>query len=210
MRIEVKEPNKKDNIIFTASLALVILGGIIAFGGAQNKQSVANPDISEDSLAPVISGHTLPESDPMRLRISKINVDASFVELGLSPNNEIEVPKSFERVGWYVHGPTPGELGPAVVLGHVDSYQGPAVLFYLGQLEPGDTIEIDREDGTTATFRVDKLERYPQSNFPTSLVYGDIDHAGLRLITCSGSYDRQQQRYDQNLIVYASLVEPED
>lgn len=209
MEIELKKDNKKEHLILIGSIALIVIGGVIAFGGAQDKQSVTDPVLPEGSLAPITTGLLLPESNPTRLRIPKIGVDASFVDLGLADNNEIEVPQSFEKVGWYIHGPTPGELGPAVILGHVDSYKGPAVLFYLGQLEPGDTIEIDREDGSTATFRVDKLERYPQSSFPTSLVYGDIDHAGLRLITCSGSYDRELQRYDSNLIVYASLVDTE-
>jgi len=80
------------------------------------------------------------------------------------------------------------------------------VFFGLGQLEIGDRIEVDREDGKTAIFQVDKIERYPQSDFPTSLVYGDIDYAGIRLITCSGSFDAQLQRYDSNLIVYGSLI----
>jgi len=208
MEVNIRK-SSREHLIFAASIALIILGGVIAFGGIQNKQSITDSVLPEGSLTPVATGYILSESDPTRLRISKIGVDASFVDLGLAPNNEIEVPRSFEKVGWYIHGPTPGELGPAVILGHVDSYAGPAVLFYLGQLEPGDTIEVDREDGSTATFRVDKLERYPQSSFPTSLVYGDIDHSGLRLITCSGSYDRELQRYDHNLIVYASLIETE-
>lgn len=157
-------------------------------------------------LEPAVTGPVLSESAPTRLRIPAIHVDASFVELGLDANKEIEVPKSYEEVGWYTHGPTPGELGPAIVLGHVDSYQGPAVFFALGQLKPGDTAEITRADGTIATFRVDKLEKYEQANFPTDLVYGNIPYAGLRLITCTGSYDKGTQRYDYNLVVYASLV----
>jgi len=150
---------------------------------------------------------TLSQSIPTRLYIPDIGVDTTFVSLGLKNNYEIETPKTFDQVGWYVYGPTPGELGPSVILGHVDSYEGPAVFFSLGQLEPGDEIDVTREDGSVAVFEVEKLERYLQSNFPTSLVYGDIDYAGLRLITCSGSYDHQQLRYDHNLIVYAALVE---
>jgi len=206
MRLDIKKVKSQD-VLFIVSLVLVILGGVIAFGGAKDKQSISDPILPEGSLAPITLGYTLPKSSPTRLRIPKIDIDTPFVELGLARNNEIEVPKGYEEVGWYGHGPTPGELGPAVVLGHVDSYMGPAVFFYLGQLEPGDTIEVDREDGSVAVFRVDKLERYPQSSFPTSLVYGDIDHAGLRLITCTGSYDKELKRYDSNLIVYASLIE---
>jgi len=191
-------------IVTSVSLSLIIIGLILIFGGFSNTGSSI---FSKDTIEPAVIGETLNESNPVRLKIPALNIDTTFVELGIQGNDEIEIPKGYNEVGWYKHGPTPGELGPAVVLGHVDSYSGPAVFFYLGRLDPGDTIWIEREDGTTAIFRVDKLERYPQSNFPTSLVYGDINHAGLRLITCSGSYDREQQRYDSNLIVYASLIE---
>lgn len=144
---------------------------------------------------------------PDRIRIPKIGVDAVFEEpLGVDSSREIEVPAGYETVGYYKHGPTPGELGPSVVLGHVDSYQGPAVFYSLGQLEEGDTIEIDRDDGTTAVFAVERLERHAQSGFPTKQVYGDLDYAGLRLITCSGTFDRGIQRYSHNLIVFARLV----
>jgi len=188
-------------------VALLVLGGIavgLRFFVPDSTQIAA---VEENLSAAVSDVITLPEAEPVRLRISKIGVDVSFVELGVTENQEIEIPTGYEEVGWYKHGPTPGELGPAVVLGHVDSKDGPAVFFSLGQLNPGDRVEIDRDDGTTAEFEVKTLERYEQKNFPTSLVYGDIDHAGLRLITCSGSYDRESKRYDHNLVVYAELVE---
>lgn len=144
---------------------------------------------------------------PLRLRIPDISVDTHFVDLGLQENGEVEIPEGYEEVGWYTYGPTPGELGPAVVLGHVDSYKGPGVFLFLGQLAPGDYIYVDREDSTTATFRVTALERHDRAEFPTDRVYGDIDHAGLRLVTCSGTFDKQTQEYDRVLVVYAVLVE---
>ncbi len=149
----------------------------------------------------------LPEAQPVTLRIPAIEVNASFeAPLRRQENGEIEVPEAYDTVAYYEYGPTPGELGPAVVLGHVDSYEGPAVLFRLGQLEPGDEILIEREDGTVATFAVTKLERHDQAEFPTREVYGDIDHAGLRLITCTGVYDHGSLRYSHNLIVFAELM----
>ncbi|MEX2054342.1 MAG: class F sortase [Candidatus Colwellbacteria bacterium] len=193
------------------ALVLITIGIIFLAQALINTYLIRNPTLPDESLDPG-AARVLSESAPVRLQIPSIGVDASFVELGLAPNNEIEiaVPETYTEVGWYIHGPTPGELGPAVVLGHVNSYRGPAVFFSLGQLNPGDTIEIEREDGSLAVFRVDKLEGYPQSSFPTTLVYGDIEYAGLRLITCSGSYDRELQRYDSNLIVYASLIDETD
>jgi len=192
-------------------LGVLFMFGLIAVG-VQSIVQEARYVPAEQQVAAVAesvdgSSLALPEAQPVRLRIPTIGVDTSFVELGVDENREIEVPKSFDTVGWYKYGPTPGELGPAVVLGHVDTKTGPAVFYSLGQLNPGDKVEIDREDGSTAVFEVRTLERYEQDSFPTSLVYGDIDHAGLRLITCSGVFNRDSQRYDQNLVVYAELVE---
>ncbi len=149
----------------------------------------------------------LVESTPVRLRIPRIELDVPFVApLGLAQNGEVEVPTSFTEVGWYKYSPTPGELGPSVVLGHVDSVSGPAVFYSLGQVEVGDEILVEREDASIARFVVERLERYEQVEFPTESVYGNIDHAGIRLITCSGTFDRDRDRYTHNLVVYGRLV----
>jgi sortase (surface protein transpeptidase) len=168
---------------------------------------------ADQVLAPVeeatgiVEGPVLLESAPVRLRIPSINLDTDFeAPLGLKENGEIEVPDGYESVAYYKNGPTPGELGPSVILGHVDSYEGPAVFFGIGQLKEGDEIEVEREDGTVAVFAVTSLERHAQSGFPTAKVYGDLNHAGLRLITCSGFYDKDALRYTHNLIVFAKLV----
>ena len=191
-------------LLITLAVVVLLGGGVLVF---KNLPQDFFFGLKQDiQLARV--GPTLSESKPLLLRIPALNINAPIIELGLQDNKEIEIPEGYEEVGWYRHGPTPGELGPAVVVGHVDSYEGAAVFYSLGQLKPGDLIEIDREDGTTALFEVKILERYPQDDFPTEKVYGNIDHAGLRLITCSGSYDREAERYNRNLVVYASLVEP--
>ncbi len=149
-----------------------------------------------------------PRSEPVNIRIPKLGMDTSFVApLGLNEDQTVSVPDSFEKVGWYKNGATPGEIGPSVILGHVDSYKGPAVFYHLGQLTIGDTVEVTREDGTVAIFEVEKLERYDQDKFPTELVYGQIDYPGLRLVTCSGTFNRAEQRYTKNLVVYARLRE---
>ena len=154
-----------------------------------------------------VEGATLARSLPTRIKIPRLKLDVPFSQpLGLSQNGEVDVPKDYASVGYYKNGPTPGELGPAVVLGHVDSYQGPAVFFSLGQLKEGDEINIERADGTVATFAVTEMERNEQSNFPTQKVYGNLNYAGLRLITCTGIYSHDQKRYSHNLIVYAKLT----
>jgi sortase (surface protein transpeptidase) len=191
----------------TASILLVVLI-ILAIYVFLTKNQVNTEGSTESNIANSNNAVVIAKALPVKLRIPSLSVQTSFTEpLGLMPNNEIEVPDSYTEVGWYKYGPAPGELGPAVVVGHVDSYKGPAVFFSLGQLVLGDTIEVEREDGSVAIFEVTELERPRQSAFPTAKVYGDIDHAGLRLITCSGIYIKGQQRYTHNLIVYAKLKE---
>lgn len=147
-------------------------------------------------------------SVPVELTIPSIELTAEFTDpVGVLENGEIAVPEDFERIAYYEYGPMPGELGPAVVLGHVDSYLGPAVFYSLGQVHEGDEIIIAREDGSELVFEVERLERHLQAGFPTEQVYGDIPYAGLRLITCSGLYSHDSQRYSHNLIVFARLKE---
>jgi sortase (surface protein transpeptidase) len=144
----------------------------------------------------------------MQLSIPSVNISAPFeAPLGLTERGTVAIPEAYTTVGWYKYGPTPGALGPSVVLGHVDSVDGPAVFFSLGQVNIGDNILIDREDGSTVVFEITELERIRQGDFPTQKVYGNIPYAGIRLITCTGIYDKGVQRYSHNLIVYGTLKE---
>jgi hypothetical protein len=160
------------------------------------------------SAAPVL----LPRSEPVRLDIDAIGVHTSLIQLGLNPDGTVEVPsldtkEEANEAGWYDGSPTPGELGPAVILGHIDSARfGPAVFYDLAALLPGDRVDVTRADGTRVTFQVDSVARYPKDDFPSEAVYGDIDHAGLRLITCGGTFDKAAHSYTDNTVVYASAV----
>lgn len=116
------------------------------------------------------------------------------------------MPTDFADAGWYVGAPTPGQLGPAVILGHIDSYRGPAVFFRLAALRPGDQITVNRADRTDAVFSVDAIRQYPKNHFPTKDVYGDIGYAGLRLISCGGQFDKAARSYDDNIVVFAHLT----
>lgn len=183
-------------------LLAVIVGAVAISWKEENQESVAQEEKIYTEPAEPLSG-----SDPVRLRIPDISVNTNFVPLGLQDNGEIETPEGYTEVGWYTNGPTPGEIGPSVVLGHVDSHDGPGVFMYLGQLKEGDVVYVDRKDGTTATFRVTALERYNRDEFPTQKVYGDLPYAGIRLITCSGTYDYETLAYSRVLVVYGELVE---
>lgn len=152
----------------------------------------------------------LPAAAPVSLTIPAIDVTSALSTLGRSPDGTVEVPSLEDPeagAGWFRDSPTPGTLGPSVILGHVDSRQfGPGVFYDLRDLQPGDTVEINRADGTVAVFAVDGVETVPKTSFPTLKVYGNIDHAGLRLITCGGDFDESARGYDDNVIAFATLV----
>lgn len=149
----------------------------------------------------------LNKSEPVRLLISDVGIDAPLTSVGKRSDNTLEVPKETNTPGWYRLSPTPGELGPSVIVGHVDSESGPAVFWRLRELAPGKIIEIKRADASQARFEVVSVRQFEQNNFPTQEVYGNIDHAGLRLITCGGTFNRITRHYSHNTVVYAKLVE---
>lgn len=129
-----------------------------------------------------------------------------MVPLALEADGTIEVPSDFSQAGWWVDGPEPGEVGPSVILGHVDSRRGPAVFFDLLELRPGDAVHVDRSDGTTVTYIVERTEQHPKDAFPTQAVYGPTDEPVLRLVTCGGTFDRDRRSYDDNVVVFATLA----
>lgn len=183
----------------------VVAGIVVVFLVPYGIRLMSNQN-PQDAITSVPVESPFSRQLPVKLEIPAISLDTTFVPpLGLNPDKTVSVPDSFTEVGWYKNGASPGEVGPAVILGHVDSKDGPAVFVSLGQLKEGDEVNVTRADGTVATFVVTKLVRYPQDNFPTLDVYGPTDDATLRLVTCTGVYDRGEQRYSHNLVVYATL-----
>jgi len=153
-----------------------------------------------------IVGPVLPAAEPVTVSIPRIDVDSALVRLGLDGTGAMEVPRDPATAGWYHRGPTPGALGPAVIAGHVTWDQVPAVFFRLAQLRRGDQVEVTRSDDRVAVFRVTRVTRFAKSRFPTRAVFGGIDHAGLRLITCGGDFDQRSHRYRDNVVAFATLV----
>lgn len=142
---------------------------------------------------------------PVRLRIPAIGVDSALIDLGLTDDGTMEVPPGGFPAGWYTGAPTPGELGPAIIAGHVDKL-GPAVFYNLRKLKPGELITVTRKDGSTPVFRVTRVATFAKAQFPTKQVYGNIDGAGLRLITCGGSYNSRSGHYEDNIVAFADLA----
>ncbi|MFC8416071.1 class F sortase [Streptomyces coelicoflavus] len=150
----------------------------------------------------------LPPSPPDRVRIPAIGVDAPLTGLGLTSAGSLDVPPAEKKnlAGWYEAGTTPGETGTAILAGHVDNAEGPAVFYRLGALEKGAGIEVDRRDGGVAVFTVDAVEVYAADAFPDEKVYGAADRPELRVITCGGPYSRSTG-YQGNVVVFAHLTD---
>ncbi|TCK63455.1 class F sortase [Curtobacterium sp. PhB136] len=155
----------------------------------------------QDPAAPAAKS----DATPTRVTIPAIGVDASLEDLHRGSAGELDPPKGWDNAGWFSDGIVPGEVGPAVIAGHVDSPTSAAVFFRLDELVSGDEIHVAMSDGSTRTFTVQDTERASKSAFPTSDVYGTTPTPQLRLITCDGTFDTATGHYTDNLIVFASL-----
>ncbi|MFG2100514.1 class F sortase [Micromonospora echinaurantiaca] len=147
-----------------------------------------------------------PAGPPSRVRVPRIGVDAPLTVLGLDATGALAAPAGFDTAGWYGGGPAPGDPGPAVIAGHLDSRDGPAVFARLGELRPGDRVQVWR-GGRVVAFRVTGTLRAGKDRFPTTAVYGPTPGPELRLVTCGGDFDRRRGHYRDNLVVFA-VAEP--
>ena len=200
----------------TLLVGLGVVAGIVAFIAGVGPQ--AGPALWVDpvwTVPPVAGGSCVfpPCAEPTfvgaptRLRIPAIDVDTPLERLVTDAQRRLNPPKSYERAGWWQQGTPPGDIGPAVIAGHVDSYTGPAVFARLYALKAGDVVEVDR-GGVWVRFRVTTVERYPKNDFPTGRVYDPTPSAELRLITCGGEFDPTKRSYRDNIVVYAILAGP--
>jgi sortase (surface protein transpeptidase) len=198
-----------------AALAAVLVSGCGGGPGrspAMASSSRGGPTATAQAHEPpgVAGFHSVRTYDqlalPVRLQIPAIDVSTPLVKLGRLPDGSLEVPKAWDTAGWYDQGPRPGQPGPAIILGHVDSKTGPAVFYQLRALRPGDIVRVGLADGRTLTFRVQRLQRYPKDEFPTEAVYFPTLDRDLRLITCGGDFDYARDSYVDNIVVYATLV----
>jgi sortase family protein len=194
--------------------ALVVLGVLVTMvlSGAQPGTGgivpASRPAAAAAAGLPVAGGFRSPRTyptvaAPVRLRIPALHVSSSLQYLGLQPDGTVTVPGRPDVAGWYKGGPRPGQPGPAVILGHVDSRAGPGVFFNLYRLKAGTAVLVDRADGSIVTFRVTKVSRVSKTRFPTDLVYTPTLQPTLRLVTCGGSFDYARRSYRDNVIVYA-------
>ncbi|CAM5413956.1 hypothetical protein GCM10010329_77420 [Streptomyces spiroverticillatus] len=214
--------NRRRRALLAASAALTVAAGTILVVGVARQEPgppQAAPATSTTAGSAPPSGHShhpsttpsandtvLPPSPPKLLSIPALAVRSTLERLGLDARRAMQTPRDPDKAGWFTPGPSPGEKGPAVIAGHVTWNDEPAVFLRLGALKKDQRIEITRADGRTAVFAVERTARYPKDKFPTVEVYKNLDHAGLRLITCGGDYSRTTHRYSDNVVVYASLI----
>jgi sortase (surface protein transpeptidase) len=199
----------------TAAALLLITAGIsssVYFG--MHLQHPVKFDITPAQTVKALPKQTttvteaMPRSIPTRLEIPSIGLDTSLSQVGLQADGTMQMPWDIETASWYKYSPTPGELGPAVIVGHLDgaNYANMTGVFWrLHELKPGDQIRVSRTDGSLAVFKVLGLKQVSQSNFPTQEIYGNINYAGIRLITCGGTFDPSQNHYTDNTVVYGQL-----
>lgn len=201
--------------LFTAGGFLLVVSG--PFGGSATAGRLPPPgaqDIPRDVGTAVPGPTVMPTVPPMagsvpvRIEIAKLAVDAPVMRLGLNKDGTVQVPPldNHDLAGWYTGSVTPGQDGSSVILGHVDSYTGGSVFFFIKNLKPGDRVTVTRADGSTAAFVVDGVQKVDKVAFPSSAVYGNTAYPSLRLITCGGPFDAATGEYQDNIVVYAHLA----
>jgi Sortase domain len=224
------EGRRRSIIAVAATVLVAVVGAVVLFLGVHDEagppqppatiaasaqsQSASAPPTSPPAATPAAKpakgadlGRVLTASPPVAIDIPSINVSTkNIVDLGLTTDGSLAAPKDFSSVGWYSKGPSPGQLGPTILSGHVDSHNGPAIFYRLGALKPGARVNVARKDGSTATFTIDRIQRFPKNKFPTAQVYGATNRAELRLITCGGSFDPKTGHYVDNVVAFAHLV----
>ena len=193
---------------WAVAVVLLLTGaGLLTLGLRGHQEPLpgpaATPHLASGSAAPSAA---LARSVPVALRIPAIGVAVSLSTLGLNPDGTVQVPTNFQEPGWFRLGPSPGQVGSAVILGHVDSRQGPAVFFRLRSLRAGDKVEVSLANGMVAHFVVTTVAMYPKEQFPARQVYASRGYSALQLVTCGGQFDTNTRSYLSNVVAYTSLV----
>ncbi len=194
-----------------------VLGGAALLCGVVLIVSTSNPDpavhvvraaapTTSTGVSTTVAPPGLVRSTPQELLVPSLGIATKVGELGLQANHEVQVPTSVHTVGWFRLGPTPGQVGSAVILGHVDSYLGPGIFFNLKTLSIGALVEVRLADRTTALFRVTSVVQYAKTSFPDALVYGSSGGRDLNLVTCGGTFNHQTGSYESNIVVFTRLV----
>jgi hypothetical protein len=192
-----------------AGVVLVTVGaGAIAVAVLAQQHAPSPGRSAAGTVGAAAKGPSLRRSVPVSVSIPEIGVRSKLLSLGLNSDGSIAVPSlatSADKAAWYKYSVTPGQIGAAVIEGHVDSYDGPAVFYRLGELHPGNRIDVTLANGTTAVFRVTGVREYAKDKYPAEMIYGPTNYAALRLITCGGDFDAATHHYLSSVVVFAVL-----
>jgi hypothetical protein len=192
----------------TTALAVVSLAACAAPDESPRTEAAPSAGASAPQGQPgqLTSGPLMVSSPPVSIAIAELGVTSNLINLSIKPDGTMEVPEDADTVGWFTGAPTPGALGPAVLAGHVDWKGTRGAFYHLAELGPGDEVSVTRLDGSRAVFTVYKVEKHPKDRFPTEAVYGSVDHAALRMITCGGEFDSATGHYRDNIVAFADLT----
>lgn len=190
--------------VLLALLATLTLAGCGSEDAAKPRSNAGDTGTNQ---AAGQQGKGMSRSEPSWVKVPSIDAKSSLVPLGLNPDKTVEIPPVSKpmQAGWYKYSPTPGQVGPSVVLGHIDGNHKKGIFYRLHELTKGAKVQIGRKDGSVATFVVNKVKQIPKKEFPTKEVYGNTSDAQIRLITCGGAFDRAKHSYLDNTIVYGTL-----
>ena len=216
MRYRLTHSNRLGMFFLVVAVGLFISGGATIVHGLQAQRSIAATknlgQIPQLNAQPK-PGYFMDYADPVAIRIPSIEVDSALITVGKTTEGNIDTPQKpdFDKAAWYRYSPAPGQYGASVIVGHVDSYDsgnGASVFYSLAKLRPGDTINVERSDKTTATFKVYATREYNRQSLPANEVYNPHSaNAELRLITCAGKFDEATDEYQNNTVIFAQLVD---
>lgn len=182
------------------ALATVLTTGLGTVLGARADVAAdrgAGPQVAVQTVARTVA-------PPVTLGIPSLDITTRLIGLRKDRSGQLQVPEDPARAGWYSQGPAPGDDGPAVIVGHVDSYLGPGIFARIRGMKPGELIKIRRADGSLAVFAVTQVVEYAKRDFPTEVVYRGNGDTSLRLVTCGGEFDRRSKSYLSNVVVFAA------
>ena len=199
---------------WAAAIVLLLIGaGFLSVGLFGHQNTLTDPAAAPTLASPPAAVKATPKpsaalarSVPVGLRIPAIGVAVSLSTLGLNPDRTVQVPTNYQQPGWFKLGPSPGQVGSAVILGHVDDRNGPAVFFRLGSLKTGDKVEVSLANGVLAHFVVNTVAMYLKTQFPAQQVYASHGFSALQLVTCGGAFNAGTGHYLSNVVAYTALV----
>lgn len=193
-------------LVGVATITIGLRGGNHALPDPSPSRAAERSAVSAPRTPPMVATLTTARSVPTTLWIPAIGLAVSLSTLGQNADGSVQVPTDVQQPGWFRLGPTPGQVGSAVILGHVDSYKGPGVFFQLRTLAAGDPVYVSLADGETVQFAVNSVAMYSKQQFPAQRVYASHGSSALQLVTCGGVFDGQTGSYLSNIVVYSSLV----